>query len=106
VLVYGLCLLAIATGLALYSVSAHSFMSGFSFLVPLVGGLQSARWIHHVVMWLLIGFAVHHVYSAILMSANECNATMESIFSGYKFIEREHAHLADPLGAPPAGSRP
>ena len=25
---------------------------------------QMARWIHHVVMWLLLGFAVHHVYSA------------------------------------------
>jgi Ni/Fe-hydrogenase 1 B-type cytochrome subunit len=64
-------------------------MRGFTFLVPLVGGLQTARWIHHVVMWLLLGFAVHHVYSAILMSSTEKTATMESIFSGYKFMPRE-----------------
>ena len=88
-LVYGLCLTAAATGLALYSASASGFMHGFNFLVPLVGGLQTARWIHHVVMWLLLGFAVHHVYSAVLMSSTEKTATMESIFSGYKFMPRE-----------------
>ena len=40
-------------------------------------------------MWLLWGFVVHHVYSAILMSQVEGNATMESIFSGYKFVQRD-----------------
>jgi Ni/Fe-hydrogenase 1 B-type cytochrome subunit len=89
VLVYGLCLLAMATGLALYAASNGGFMSGFAFLIPLVGGLQTARWIHHVVMWLLLGIAIHHVYSAVLMSTTEVTATMESIFSGYKFVPRE-----------------
>ena len=46
----------------------------FASLAPLFGGLQIARWIHHVVMWLLLGFAVHHVYSAVLMSTVEANA--------------------------------
>jgi Ni/Fe-hydrogenase 1 B-type cytochrome subunit len=80
----------IGTGFALYSVSARigSPMKVFAFLVPLFGGAQSARWIHHVVMWLLLGFAVHHVYSGLLMSQIEQNATIESIFSGYKFIDR------------------
>jgi hypothetical protein len=40
-------------------------------------------------MWLLLGFAVHHVYSAVLMSQVEQHATMESIVSGYKFVPRE-----------------
>ena len=47
------------------------------------------RWLHHGFMWMLIGFAVHHVYSAVLMSQVEANATVESIFSGYKFVPRE-----------------
>ena len=51
-----------------------SIMRPFQFLVPLVGGLQTARWIHHVVMWLLLGFAVHHVYSAVLMSTSKATA--------------------------------
>jgi Ni/Fe-hydrogenase 1 B-type cytochrome subunit len=40
-------------------------------------------------MWLLLGFMVHHVYSGVLMSTIEGNGTMESIFSGYKFVRRE-----------------
>jgi len=81
----------IATGLTLFSASAAvtSPLHGLRFLIPLVGGLQTARWIHHVTMWLLLGFAVHHVYSAVLMSQVEANGTIESIFSGYKFVPSE-----------------
>jgi Ni/Fe-hydrogenase 1 B-type cytochrome subunit len=91
VLVFGLYFVAIATGLVLRGASAdvESPLRWFATWAPLLGGLQIARWIHHVVMWLLLGFAVHHVYSAVLMSTIEANATMESIFSGYKFVPRE-----------------
>jgi Ni/Fe-hydrogenase 1 B-type cytochrome subunit len=90
-LVFGLYFLAIATGLVLRGASAdvESPLRWFATWAPLFGGLQIARWIHHVVMWLLLGFAVHHVYSAVLMSTIEANATMESIFSGYKFVPHE-----------------
>jgi Ni/Fe-hydrogenase 1 B-type cytochrome subunit len=90
-LVFGLYFTAIATGLAMYSASAGvgSPMRAFTFLIPFAGGLQTARWIHHIVMWLLLGFTVHHVYSGVLMSSVEANATMESIFSGFKFVPRE-----------------
>jgi len=90
-LVFLLYFTAIGTGIAIYTVDAHfhSPLKIFSFLLPLFGGPQTARWIHHVVMWLLWGFAVHHVYSAILMSQVEANATIESIFSGYKFVHRD-----------------
>jgi Ni/Fe-hydrogenase 1 B-type cytochrome subunit len=90
-LVFGLYFIAIFTGLVMRGASADvgSPVAWFGSLAPLVGGLQIARWIHHVVMWLLLGFAVHHVYSGVLMSTVEANATMESIFSGYKFVPRE-----------------
>jgi Ni/Fe-hydrogenase 1 B-type cytochrome subunit len=89
--VFALYLLMIATGFAMFAASAgvHSVMHRFDFLVPLFGGLQTARWIHHGVMWLLLGFAVHHVYSAVLMSHVEVNGTVESIFTGWKFVPRE-----------------
>lgn len=91
VLVFLLYFVMIATGFALYSTSAPvgSPMRLFQFLIPIFGGLQPARWIHHVVMWLLLGFAVHHVYSSVLMSQVEANATTESMFSGYKFVPRQ-----------------
>jgi len=89
--VYGLCLVQIATGLALWGASASpdSWLRGFAGLATLLGGLQVTRWIHHVVMWLLLGFFVHHLMSAILVSSVEDNGLMGSIFSGSKFVKRE-----------------
>jgi Ni/Fe-hydrogenase 1 B-type cytochrome subunit len=40
-------------------------------------------------MWLILAFAVHHVYSAVLMSQVEARGTIESMASGYKFVPRE-----------------
>jgi Ni/Fe-hydrogenase 1 B-type cytochrome subunit len=83
--------LQILTGLAMYAASAHvdSPVKLFAALLPLLGGLQTARWIHHVIMWCIWAFFVHHVYSAILMSQVEATGTVESIFSGHKFVPRE-----------------
>lgn len=87
--VFGLYLVMIASGFALYSASAYtSYMHGFDFLVPLFGGLQTARWIHHVTMWLIICFVVQHVFSAVLTSLAEKNGCVDSMFSGYKFLPK------------------
>jgi Ni/Fe-hydrogenase 1 B-type cytochrome subunit len=90
-MVFGLYFTAIATGLMMRGASAgaDSPLRWFASWAPVLGGLYMARWIHHAVMWLLLGFAVHHVYSAVLMSMVESNATVESIFSGYKFVPDE-----------------
>lgn len=108
-LVFVLYLLMIGTGFALYSAGAHyaSPTRIFSFLAPLFGGLQTARWIHHVGMWLLIGFAVHHVYSALLVDHLEKNATLGSIFSGNKWVRRSlvgRLNGHDPEEGNPGGS--
>ncbi len=87
--VFTLYLTMIATGLALYSIDSYSYMHMFRFLVPLFHGAQGARWVHHVVMWLLIGFSVHHVFSAILVARVEKNGCLDSIFSGYKFLRKD-----------------
>jgi Ni/Fe-hydrogenase 1 B-type cytochrome subunit len=81
----------IASGLGLYAISApvDSPLRVFSFLLSLFGGPQSARWVHHVVMWLLLGFVAHHVASAVLMARVERTGTIDSIFSGYKFVPPE-----------------
>lgn len=91
IFVFLLFLVMIGTGFALYSGSARigSPMRAFGFLLPLWGGAQSARFIHHVTMWLILGFVVHHVYSSVLMSQVEARGTMESMASGYKFVPCE-----------------
>jgi len=89
VAVFGLYIVMILTGFALYSVSAYtSYMHGWRFLLGVFHGAQGARWLHHVTMWLLLGFVVHHVASALLTSRVEKNGTLDSIFSGYKFLPR------------------
>jgi Ni/Fe-hydrogenase 1 B-type cytochrome subunit len=75
------------TGFALY---AQANVGGFwwtltSWVFRIVDN-QSVRLIHHMIMWLLIAFAIHHVYSAFLVDAEEANGLMSSIFSGWKFI--------------------
>ena len=89
----------ITSGLAMYAGSAlpGAFMKSFQFLVPIYGGLQTARIIHHVVMWVLILFVTLHVYANALTSALEKNGEVDSIFAGYKFVHREdiEKELAD-----------
>jgi Ni/Fe-hydrogenase 1 B-type cytochrome subunit len=90
--VYGMCCLMIATGFALYSVSSHSYMKMWDFLLPVFHGAQGARWLHHVTMWLLIIFFIAHMFFSSMTSRSEKNGTIDSIFSGYKFL---------PKGQPP-----
>jgi len=87
--VFGLYFVMILTGFALYSVDAGvSYMKMWSFLLPVFGGAQTARWIHHIAMWLLLGFFAHHIWSAILISRVEGQGLIDSMFSGYKFLPR------------------
>jgi Ni/Fe-hydrogenase 1 B-type cytochrome subunit len=88
--IFGLYLVMIATGLGLYAVDAGvSIASGLGFLLWPFGGAQGARWVHHVVMWLLIGFTIQHVYSGILVSLVEKNGAIDSIVSGFKWLRRK-----------------
>ena len=90
--VFGMYFLMILTGFALYSVSSHSFMHVWQFLVPWFHGVQGARWLHHVVMWGLLIFFVAHMFFSSMTSRSEKNGTIDSIFSGWKFL---------PKGTPP-----
>jgi Ni/Fe-hydrogenase 1 B-type cytochrome subunit len=81
-------LIQIASGFALYSQYDPGGIMATIFGPLLVAvGNQTLRLIHHLIMWLLIGFAIHHVYSAWLMDVKEHNGTMTSIFGGYKFMK-------------------
>lgn len=89
---YILFMVMVTTGLGLYGASTHisSPLYRFEWLSSLYGGLQSTRWIHHVGMWLVLGFFVHHLYSAVLAASVEKNGILESIFTGYKWVPTGH----------------
>jgi Ni/Fe-hydrogenase 1 B-type cytochrome subunit len=88
--IFALYLLIVATGLALYTVDAApgSVFQAFGFLVPLFDGLQMARLIHHVAMWVVLVFIIVHVYSVVLWSFIEDSGEIDSIFTGYKFLPK------------------
>ncbi len=86
--VFALYLFLIATGLGLYATGAHvgSYTHAFDFVTALFGGAQTTRYLHHIAMWILLIFVAQHVYSSLLTSRVEKNGTIDSIFSGYKFL--------------------
>jgi len=88
--VFLLYLIMIATGFALYSERAPLSLSHklFGWLLVLFSN-QGLRLTHHMTMWFLIAFAIHHVYSAWLMDVKEKGGVMSSIFSGYKAVRKE-----------------
>jgi Ni/Fe-hydrogenase 1 B-type cytochrome subunit len=88
--VFLLYLVMIFTGFALYSEYApNSFIHGaFGWMFYLFSN-QGIRLTHHCVMWLLLAFAIHHVYSTWLMDVKEKSGVMSSIFGGYKSVPAE-----------------
>jgi Ni/Fe-hydrogenase 1 B-type cytochrome subunit len=80
----------ICSGFALYSERApHSLMHKLFGWLLVVFSNQGLRLTHHMTMWFLIAFAIHHVYSAWLMDIKEKGGVMSSIFSGYKAVRKE-----------------
>ena len=83
--VVALMIAEIFTGFALQSLGGGGWRRPlFGWIFSLMS-LQGVRLVHHMIMWLLLGFAVHHVYSSVLMDVEEKNGLLTSIFTGYKF---------------------
>jgi Ni/Fe-hydrogenase 1 B-type cytochrome subunit len=81
----------ILTGFALYSV-AHTnsiWNTLFGWIVTLVGP-ATLRLLHDIVMWLIIAFVTHHVYSAILIDIEERSGLVSSIVTGFKLLTPHH----------------
>jgi len=83
-------LLEILTGLAMYSqILGNRTFSLFIGWLPRLVDIQTLRLIHFFNMYLFFVFVIHHVYSAVLVSWEECNGLVESIFTGYKFVPED-----------------
>lgn len=87
--VYAMVFTEVVTGMVLFSQTVHS--STLTFLVGWIPTLIDIQWlreIHFLVMFGFWMFFIHHIYTAILVSVEEENGLMDSIFSGYKFIPK------------------
>lgn len=79
-----------------FIVALFMVMSGFFMLYPeasfwaglgvmLFGSQQFARYLHHILMWWFMIFAVIHVYLCIWNDVKEPEGLISSIFTGAKF---------------------
>ena len=88
--IYAMCGFEILSGFALYSLTVHS--PTLTFLVGWLPRLIDIQWLrefHFLFMFGFWAFFIHHLYTAILVSIEEENGLMDSIFSGYKFVPEE-----------------
>jgi Ni/Fe-hydrogenase 1 B-type cytochrome subunit len=84
---YGIGILEIITGLVLYAnVLGSRWLNLVVGWIPRFIDIQYLREIHFFIMFVFWMFFIHHVYTAILVSIEEHNGLMDSIFSGYKFV--------------------
>lgn len=87
--VFFLFLIQTLTGFGLEALhGSQPWATLFGWVPGLFLGEQGIRLVHHLIMWLTIAFAIHHVYSAVLVDHLERNGLMASIFSGSKFVQR------------------
>jgi Ni/Fe-hydrogenase 1 B-type cytochrome subunit len=77
------------TGLVLFGVVSQShFLRVTVGWIPRIVDIQYIRTTHYFIMFCFMAFVIHHVYSAVLVSMEQKNGLMESIFSGWKFVHR------------------
>ncbi len=87
--VYFLVAVECFTGLMLFATVSHTAIARFlvGWALPLID-IQYIRLTHYCIMFLLIAFFVHHLYSALINAFDMRNGLMGSIFSGWKFLPR------------------
>ena len=99
---FTLMFIEIITGLTLYTQVRGGWLLAplFSWL-PRVIDIQYIRLTHFCIMFAFFAFTIHHVYSAVLVSWEERNGLIESIFTGYKFVPK--AELEEDSGVAQGG---
>jgi Ni/Fe-hydrogenase b-type cytochrome subunit len=86
-IIYLLFLVEIVTGLALYSrVVGNPVLTQFIGWLPQLIDPQYLREIHYFLMFVFFSFVIFHVYLSVLVSIEEENGLLDSIFSGWKFV--------------------
>ena len=85
VLLYALFALSILSGLGLFAwvsrIPAWRALFGWTWSVL---PIELLRLLHFLLMFLFVGFAIHHVYSSVLFDIEERNGELSSMVTGYK----------------------
>jgi Ni/Fe-hydrogenase b-type cytochrome subunit len=95
--IYGVALLEVLTGFALYGLSDPGgwFYQMFSWQTLFLGGVPVVRFIHHVLTWVFLLFIPIHIYFALRADVMGRQGTMSSIFSGGKWLRDDVSYEDD-----------
>jgi Ni/Fe-hydrogenase 1 B-type cytochrome subunit len=106
--VFALFLLQIITGFALFSLPFEKgtfWPTAFGWIIVAFGA-QPVRLVHDIIMWLLLAFTIHHVYSCILIDLEEHSGLVSSIVTGWKSLTRHQIEAAEAEETPATRRRP
>lgn len=95
-LFYVLATVEIMTGFAMYGLGNPGgfFYSVFGWIAPLLGGWQTVRWIHHLLLWAFVIFIPLHVYLVVRAAMLDRDGSLQSIFTGARYV-REDVEFED-----------
>lgn len=85
---YGMLSVIILTGFPMYYQVKPNMLGAklFGWVIPLLGSEYAVHLVHHIVAWLIILFAIVHVYMAVRADAMEKEGEISSMFSGIKYV--------------------
>ncbi len=86
--IYVVAIVMVLTGFALYGQANPDGLirALFGWVIPLLGGNQAVRFVHHALTWAFLIFIPIHVYLAIRADKVEETGTISSIVSGGRFV--------------------
>jgi Ni/Fe-hydrogenase 1 B-type cytochrome subunit len=101
---YVMTIAMVVTGFTLYGQSNPGgvIFTVFSWVPPLLGGLQEVRLVHHVLTWAFIIFVTMHVYFAIRSDYVERAGVVSSIITGGRYIAADERYEDFDVGRVPA----
>lgn len=96
-----LVILAVLTGLILYSNVYHQGLGGLlheplSYVAKWFGGLAQVRLVHHIVMWGFIIFIPIHIYMVIWSAIRFRHNALDVMFTGYDYhLKKEDKEITE-----------
>jgi Ni/Fe-hydrogenase b-type cytochrome subunit len=93
--IYAVAVLMVLTGFAMYGQSNPSGMwyALTAWYVPLLGGIQIVRFLHHVLSWAFLIFFPIHIYLALRADIMERGGSISSIVSGGRFVPADETFV-------------
>ncbi len=85
---YLMVLIEILTGFAMYFMTSPSTIGGklFGWVNTILGSEMMTHYVHHYVAWLIIVFAIGHLYMVVRAEFMEGESEVSSMFSGKKVL--------------------